>query len=323
MTLPRKALVSLADTPYYHCVSRCVRRAYLCGYDQLTSKSFEHRRSWLEFKLLKTADIFAIKLCSYAVMSNHYHVVLHIRPDVSQNWTERDVIKRWHKCFNGTLFSQRFINGESLSESHWKVLRKDIKKWRARLSDISWFMRIVNEAIARQANKEDKCSGRFWEGRFKSQALLDERALLACMAYVDLNPIRACMASIPEESHYTSIRRRIKSLETKSINDQSLESFVGINQDVVGIPFQLADYLELVDWTGRIIREDKRGHIDKTLPDILARLSLNDDAWKILTTEFEQHFQCWVGSEHIVRRVCEGRGYKRQPPTKALHTLLN
>lgn len=312
MTLPRKALVSLADTPYYHCVSRCVRRAYLCGYDQLTAKSYEHRRNWLELKLLKTAELFAIKLCSYAVMSNHYHVVLHVRTDLANEWSERDVVERWHQIFNGTLFSQRFVNGEPLTESHWRALRKDIKKWRKRLCDISWFMRIVNEAIARQANKEDKCSGRFWEGRFKSQALLDDRALLSCMAYVDLNPIRAKMAATPENSDYTSIKRRILG----HVNETNLEAFVGIKEDSIGIPFTLKDYIELVDWTGRIIRDDKRGHINHSLPNILDRISIDGESWKILTTEFEKHFQCWVGSEYIVRRVCEGQGYTRKPSTK-------
>ena len=146
---------------------------------------------------------------SIAVMSNHYRVVLHVRTDIANDWSEHDVVQRWHKLFNGTLFSQQLLNGEPLSAAQWRVLRADIKKWRARLCDISWFMRIVNESIARQANKEDKCTGRFWEGRFKSQALLDDKALLSCMAYVDLNPIRARMASTPERSEYTSIRKRL------------------------------------------------------------------------------------------------------------------
>jgi len=319
MTLPRKALVSLADTPYYHCISRCVRRAYLCGYDQLTTNSYEHRRSWLEIKLLQTADIFAIKLCSYAVMSNHYHVVLHVRTDIANDWSEHDVVKRWHTLFNGTLFSQRFLNGEPLSESHWRVLRKDIKKWRGRLCDISWFMRIVNETIARQANREDKCTGRFWEGRFKSQALLDDRALLSCMAYVDLNPIRAKMAESPETSSHTSIKRRIKQPDNQKHN---IEPFVGIQENKIGIPFLLKDYIELVDWTGRIIQEGKRSYIDRSLPNILARLSLDADSWKVLTTEFEKHFQCWVGSEQIVKRVCEDNGYKRTPSIRSYQRLF-
>jgi REP element-mobilizing transposase RayT len=322
MTLPRKALISIADTPYYHCVSRCVRRTYLCGYDRFTSKSYEHRREWLEYKLLSTADIFAVKLCSYAVMSNHYHVVLNLRPDIADGWSDADVITRWHQLFDGTLFSQRFIAGETLTKPEWNVLRKHIKLWRERLCDISWYMRIVNESIARQANKEDKCTGRFWEGRFKSQALLDDQALLSCMAYVDLNPIRAKMATSPETSDHTSIKKRLDSLNRGHVNAPSLEPFVGIRNDSIGLPFKLKDYIELVDWTGRIIREDKRGHIDNTLPNILDRLNLNPDAWKILTTDFENRFQCWVGSEHIVRRVCENRGYKRIPTTQRHKTLV-
>jgi hypothetical protein len=148
MTLPQKTLVSLADTPYYHCVSRSVRRAYLCEYDQLNAKSYEHRRSWLEIKLLKTADIFALKLCSYAVMGNHYHVVLHVRPDIAKEWSELDVVKRWHQCFNGTLFTQRFLNDEPLSEAQRKALRKVIKVWRARLCVITArYAHIANTVI--------------------------------------------------------------------------------------------------------------------------------------------------------------------------------
>ena len=99
MTLPRKSLVSLSDTPFYHCVSRCVRRAFLCGTDHYLGNNYEHRRDWLETKLLQTADVFAIKLCAYAVMHNHYHVVLHVRPDIASDWTDLDVVNRWHRLF--------------------------------------------------------------------------------------------------------------------------------------------------------------------------------------------------------------------------------
>ncbi len=308
MALPRKSLISLSDTPYYHCVSRCVRRAYLCGHDRYTQKSFEHRRQWLEVKLLTLADIFAIKLCAYAVMSNHYHVVLHVRLDLANQWTEHEVVMRWHQLFNGTFISQQYLNGEPLNQAQWRILRADIKKWRLRLCDISWYMRIVNESIARQANKEDRCSGRFWEGRFKSQALLDERALLSCMAYVDLNPIRACMAATPEQSAHTSIKKRIYDTS----NQRGLESFVGIKQDSIGIPYRLKDYIELVDWTGRVIRDDKRGHIQQSLPKILDRLSLDEHSWTELTTQFEEHFQSWVSSEHINKAL--SRSLNNAPP---------
>ncbi|MCP4047983.1 MAG: hypothetical protein GY732_18570 [Gammaproteobacteria bacterium] len=129
-------------------------------------------------------------------------------------------------------------------------------------------MRCINEPIARMANAEDHCTGRFWEGRFKSQALLDERALLACMAYVDLNPIRAAMAKTPEQSDYTSIQERIEHPE-----NNCLRPFMGIEDG--GIPFNLKDYLELVDWGGREVKRTKRGYIPASAPSILIRLKMD------------------------------------------------
>ena len=299
MTKPRSELISLTDTQYYHCVSRCVRRAFLCGTDHYSGQCYEHRRDWLEQKLLDVASIFAIRLCAYAVMSNHYHVVLHVRLDIAESWSDYEVACRWHQLYNGTPLSHRFLAKEPLSQSEMRLLTPLIQTWRARLTDISWYMRIVNEHIARQANAEDQCTGRFWEGRFKSQALLDEAAVLACMAYVDLNPIRAKMAKTPETSEFTSIHKRIHALNTPH---QALEDFTGINSDLVGIPYLLRDYLELVDWTGRIIREDKRGFITSGMPKLLDRLNLADDCWVKATRQFEQHRTLKIDHQTIQSR---------------------
>ena len=315
MTRARSTLVSIDDTPYYHCVSRCVRRAFLCGVDHYTNQSYEHRRQWLEDKLHQVADAFAIRLCAYAVMSNHYHVVLHVRSDLAGEWSDTEVIERWHTLFSGNLLSQRFVAGEPLNSAQRDQLADLVALWRARLCDISWFMRIVNEAIARKANQEDGCTGRFWEGRFRSQALLDERALLACMAYVDLNPIRAKMADTPEQSTHTGAKARIDALQAHRPTKQTIEDFVGTNSETPGLPFSLRDYLELIDWTGRVLRDDKRGAINPILPPILDRLSITQDAWRLLTTRFEEQFHNWVGSEHITRQVCQGKHYQRIPST--------
>ena len=146
MTQPRSTLVSPTDTPYYHCVSRCVRRAFLCGNDHYTETDYEHRRQWLESKLHHVATVFSIKLCAYAVMSNHYHVVVHLRPDDATHWSNREVVQRWHTLFRGTYLSQCYINRETLLPAQTAVLYRDIQTWRERLSSLSWFMKVVNES---------------------------------------------------------------------------------------------------------------------------------------------------------------------------------
>ena len=152
MPKPRKQQVSLEATPYYHCVSRCVRRAFLCGTDHSTGQCYEHRRGWLEDKLLSLPEIFAVDIAAYAVMSNHYHVVLFIDDKKAKNWTDMEVIERWHLLFKGNLFSQRLLKGEKLDNAKRARLQIYIEEWRSRLSSISWFMRVLNEAIAREAN---------------------------------------------------------------------------------------------------------------------------------------------------------------------------
>lgn len=272
MPKPRKRQVSLSDTPYYHCVSRCVRRAFLCGTDVATGFDFSHRRGWIVERMKRLSCVFAIDLCAYAIMSNHYHVVIRVDREAAMNWSDREVVERWLQLFAGPRLVQRWLaegkldKGELLAVSEW------IGIWRQRLHDLSWFMRCLNESIARAANREDRCTGRFWEGRFKSQALLDERALLACMAYVDLNPIRAAMARTPEQSDFTSIKERVEDPATPA-----LFPFNGHADNRQNIPYRFKDYLELVDWVGRAIRSDKRGHVPADTPPILQRLGMAPD----------------------------------------------
>ena len=322
MPQPRQSIISLNDTPFYHCMSRCVRRAFLCGVDHYSGVSYEHRRDWLEEKLLLVADVFAIKLCAYAVMSNHYHVVLNVRSDMAESWNPYDVVERWHRLFSGTPLSQQFMLGAPLTKAESELLSKDIAVWRKRLTDISWFMRIVNESIARQANSEDQCTGRFWEGRFKSQALLDDKALLSCMAYVDLNPIRAGITKTPEASDFTCVQKRIQSLKSNEPTPSMIEDFVGHQSEHIGLPYQLNEYLDLVDWTGRILLPKKRGSINPNLPPILERLGFDNNKWRTLTTAFEAQFSHWVGHEKSVKQIYMDKHYQRIPSTKACRALL-
>jgi REP element-mobilizing transposase RayT len=219
----------LIDTPYYHCASRCVRRSFLCGTDKYTGQSYEHRRGWVEERLLFLSSVFSIGICAYAVMSNHTHVVVCVDKDMAESWSMEEVVRRWHQLYQGTLLSQKYQRGDKLSKGELISLEETVTIYRQRFYDISWLMRNLNEHIAREVNKEDGCTGRFWEGRFKSQALLDESAVLACMAYVDLNPIRAKMEDTPETSKHTSIRDRIQAL-IKGEQPKNLMRFVGNHQ---------------------------------------------------------------------------------------------
>ncbi len=319
MPKPRNSLISLDATPYYHCVSRCVRRAFLCGTDASSGHCYEHRRQWIEDKIYELGTIFAIDIAAYAVMSNHYHIVLHINKDQSDLWDTADIIARWHQLYKGNLLSQRFSRGEKLGNAEQDALNKIVDSWRERLTSISQFMQILNEFIAREANHEDQCSGRFWEGRFKSQALLDEAALAACMAYVDLNPIRAKMAEAPEKSDHTSVQQRIRKAEQSSQPNHPYQQAKGLmpfagnprQHMPFGLPFKLSDYLELIDWTGRIIRDDKRGHIDGTIPPIIERLNIEPKHWLYCTTQFESRFKSLVGSAYKLRSTCHKLGYQR------------
>jgi len=220
--------------------------------------------------------------------------------------TDRKVLEQWHKLFKGDELTQKFVKGELVEAHEVSRLKHSIALYRSRLCDISWFMRCLNEPIARQANQEDNCTGRFWEGRFKSQALLDEAAVLACMTYVDLNPIRAQLADTPEQSDHTSIQLRIRAA-LKGEQPCNLLPFIGNERDNQpnGIVFSLTDYLQLVDDTGRIIRNDKRGYISENSAKILTRLNIPHDNWLKLTTKFGKLFHGPVGTLQELTDYCE------------------
>ncbi len=330
MPKPRKTLISLEATPYYHCVSRCVRRAFLCGEDSHSGVSYEHRRGWIRERLFHLAEVFAIDVAAYAVMSNHYHLVLAVDSAEAQSWNADEVIARWHRLFSGNLLSQRYAAGESLLTAERSALNTFVESWRERLTEISWFMRCLNEDIARKANAEDGCTGRFWEGRFKSQALLDEKALAACLAYVDLNPVRAMISDTPEASDFTSVQERSEAAKSATAPNEPAQQparllpFAGNpRQDMPkGLPFRVTDYLDLVDWTGRQLREDKRGAITGHLPPILERLQIDPKHWLYMTRQFESHFKGIVGTALRLKAVCQELGYRRTPNATACRALL-
>ena len=310
MTTARKNLIDPTSTPYYHCMARCVRRAFLCGKDSFSGKNYEHRRQWVVDRLKRLAGIFALEICAYSVMSNHYHVILHINRDQATSWTTNDVLSRWTQLFSGSMLVQRYLSGESLDKAELLKVEEFTTEYRHRLMDISWFMRCLNEHLAREANREDDCKGRFWEGRYKSQALLDEAALLTCMAYVDLNPIRAKMAKTPESSTHTSVQKRSQSYGNVTGKKQPpyLKPFKaqGQNPDQA-LPYTLSNYFELVDWSGRIVRKGKRGRITDDIPPILDRLGIDPDEW-LKTMRWNNRFRRAMGRLSALSTYAENTG---------------
>ncbi len=312
MPRARKHVVCLSETPYYHVTSRCVRRAFLCGVDRESGRSYEHRRDWIEDRLQVLSSLFSVTLCAWAVMSNHYHLVVRLNPTETEDWTDDEVLERWTALFRGPLLVQRYRAGQPMSDAETTTLHDIASVCRERLGSLSWFMKCLNEPIARQANREDGCTGHFWEARFHSQPLRSDAALLTAMAYVDLNPVRAGIANTPEQSEYTSIRARIEGdyrestlsgavarlIEQNDINHfgipvRPLMRFSDESEyaNSSSLPMKKQEYLKLVDQTGRIAARGKRGTIDAELEPILDRLGLAADDWLRCSTAFRHNYR--------------------------------
>ncbi len=331
----RREVLADDEIQVVHCVNRCVRRAFLCGIDPLTGMSYEHRREWIRKRIEFLAAQFAIDVMGFSVMANHLHLVLRNRPDIVPEWSDDEVVKRWWQLFPSRRNTDKSAAEPTTAELNAiKADASKLKELRLRLSSISWFMRCTSEVVARQANAEEECTGRFWEGRFKATVLTDEAAIAACMTYVDLNPIRAGIADSPETSEFTSIKERIDDLqqaemklaeETKPPTDPGATSpdepvrrrvsaatrkrydehvehgpkagwvaplelqpkrksarqkHTGRRASNRGcLQMSLADYLVLVEWTGRQTVLGKRGRIPKRIPHLLERLDLSEELW--------------------------------------------
>ncbi len=216
-----------------HLIQRCVRRSYLTGFDEASGKDYSHRREWIRSRMERLASVFGLDVLTYAILSNHLHLVARSRPDVVREWSDKEVALRWLRIFPGQRIDEHLANPTTNAVDTLANNSERIAMIRLRLSDPSWFMKALCEPIARLANFQDNVTGHFWEGRFKAQAITDEAGLLACSMYVDLNPIRAAMASSPQVSIHTSAYDRIKALEGKTIESAAAD-LVAIETEEAG-----------------------------------------------------------------------------------------
>jgi REP element-mobilizing transposase RayT len=355
----RREIFCETDVQVFHTISRCVRRHHLCGRDRRSGRDYSHRREWIRSRLEELAGIFAIETLGYALMANHMHLVLRTRPDVSTTWSDDEIALRWWALFP----KRRMLDGRpehptAEELNHIKSSAVDLADKRRRLTSISWFMKCISEPIARRANRDDQVTGHFWEARYKAQPLLDETAIAACLAYVDLNPIRAAVAQTPETSQFTSIHDRIVDRQaaaaaaTDTVAPAIADTVVTVTTAAAapsaavqatqaehgtqagwlapialepvcpassdcppprrltnrGCLFMTLDqYLQLVDWTGRQLRQDKPGHIPEHLATILTRLDCSLDSWLDLVKNFRRRFPTEAGRPETLLTVSQLR----------------
>ncbi|NJR44089.1 transposase [bacterium] len=294
MTQARKHIVNPLHAGTFHCVARCVRRSWLCGIDAYSGQSFEHRKAWIEQRIRVLADSFACSVLSYAVMSNHFHLVVAMTPEAANNWSAQELAERWCR-----LYARKASSLEKQAEMDAAMAQKAaaiaadptrVRTYRLRLCNLSWLMKLLNEPIAKRANAEDNVKGRFWESRFKCQLLQSENSILAAMTYVDLNPVRAKVADSLSTSHHTSVKIRSKAIRGDlRAAAKPLKPLLGCQS--YSLPkISEAEYIALVDYTGRQFFPGKRGRIKESQPKALDKLGLNPNHWSHRVKGFGEGF---------------------------------
>ncbi len=243
MTKPRSHYVDAEIARYYHVTSRCVQRAWLFGKDPLTGKNHNHRKPVFLNRMHDLAQFFAVEIMGYAVMSNHFHIVLHYDPLEHRRWSDEDVALRWvaarcAKAITGERVRPLMLDELDLEQRVlYHALLLDpmrLQKCRRILGSLSCYMQYLKQPFAAWANGGAKCTGHFFEQRFYSGVLLTEEDLLTCMAYVDLNPVEAGIAASLKEAENTSIHER---LEKARVNPDHLEAYLSsLEEQEAGVP---------------------------------------------------------------------------------------
>ncbi len=337
MTTARKELVDVAVTPWYHCISRCVRSAFLMGDGAVD------RKLWIEERLQLLAMNFSISVGGFAALDNHLHVLCRLDPEESLKWTAEQVIRRWIAIYPPAKLAmddpktvQTWVDHEVENTARIEVLRE-------RLSNLGWFMKALKEPLARLANKADGCRGTFWEARFKSIAILDSQSLLATSVYIDLNPLAAGIAETPEQSEYTSIRQRVQHVQDNGNTDALRAALLGsvagskaaghVEQDHWLVPIEdrrrysnaptisnregmlaslsLGSYLLLVDYTGRLYRNGK-ARMNSAVREIFDRIDTSQEYWGDMVGRMLKSRNLrgsfFASTADSIRQVAAGRG---------------
>ncbi len=358
----RGEVVDPTDIQIFHVLNRTVRRCWLFGDDPLTGINYDHRKGWIEERLRHFAANFGIDLLSFAILSNHYHLMLRSRPDVVATWDDTEVARRW------LMICPHRKNGDGIpcepNQCELDTIRncqERLAEIRLRLSDISWWMRLLDQRIARWCNDEDEAKGRFFEDRFKAIPLIDEQAIAACAVYIDLNVIRAGVAETIELSNHTSGQLRAQALQAETQTSEkdrhegcedrqrdharlaeAVDAFlapvslagddqeVGVMRSRTGKRcsdkgfLEMSDraYLQLLDWTAKQSVAGKHGTTCSEQPPILARLGLSVPVWLKMVAEFSKLFPTMAGlPQHVEEKRSRKRGLPFRLPARTRELL--
>ncbi len=301
---------------------------------------------------------FGIDLLAFAVMSNHFHLILRNRPDVVGAWDDSEVARRWLMICPHR--SDKRGNPMPPTDAELDTIRNCpliLQERRARLADVSWWMRLLCQRIATRSNQEDGATGHFFQERFRAIRLVDEASLLACSAYVDLNPIRAEINQTIETSDHTSAQRRIEAARQRGENDRqpglnerprvqpirplrdNMLSPLSIDEqtDNLGpdasldgtrcsnkgyLAMSVLEYIELLDWTARQSRPGKSGKTPQEAPPVVQRLGLSPESWCELVNGFGHLFHHVAGNPATIDRLRSHRTGARFRVKRRVRSLM-
>lgn len=345
-TCPRSEVVREGEKGFYHVWARCVRRAFLFGPDEQSDSDFSHRRAWIHDYLIQLCGHFGVEVNFHSEMENHLHLLIATRPDIVELWSDEEVVRRWMTICR-LIRSKDGKTIRELPEVDFQAKLRDPEKVvqiRKNLSSVSQFMKALCEHIARRANREDGLTGAFFESRFGCRRIENEAGIVICGMYIDLNEIRAGLATTPESSKHTSAYDRIIAMRQRAAGvapedqadcwlseltyDPRSDAFVpGPQPSATGkrasdkgvLPLKLEDYLQLLDWTGRQLAEGKLGAIPNDLAPVLERLgmvSATAEKWLDLVANFDKLFTHIVGTSQQLadHASVAGRRYFRGGP---------
>ncbi len=306
MATARKLLVDPEQPLYYHITSRCVQRAWLLGKDPVTGQNYNHRKDWLLYLLETITPAFSVSVQTYALMSNHFHMVVYYDPTANRTWSDEEVAHRWYTAHPAQL--PRPSTEQTRAEAV-ELLASDetaIAHCRKQLGSLSEYMKCLKQSIALKANAELNTDGHFWSARFYSGAILSDDALLTTMAYVDLNPVRAKIAQHLEDCQHTGVLQHIQAAEVSEskLAEYLAPCFDGLKRPSDWVRISLAAYKNFLT---TLIELTKRRTTRLPPPGTPNRAMTKDERWALARQTLRRRPRA-IGTAAEIKTWLEYRG---------------